>query len=137
MEHGKRRTYAAGCRCVKCARANREYGIEYRRRRAERSGFASVSSLPASEPEDVEPGGEGSVLAGVAREIEGLELAELRPGLAATALSLARVLDDPRATNQKPAASKALMEVLSALHKGSDVRRSRLASVRSMTSKTG
>jgi hypothetical protein len=44
--------------------------------------------------------------------VEEIALAvEARPGLGATALALARLLDNPRATNQYPAAAKVLTEL--------------------------
>jgi hypothetical protein len=58
--------------------------------------------------------------------------AELRPGLAQAALELARLLDNPNAVNQKPAAAAKLADILDKLRKGADSRRSKLASVRAI-----
>jgi hypothetical protein len=70
-------------------------------------------------------------------EISGLA-SEARPGLAAAALELARVMDNPKAVNQKAAASKALVAVLDTLHAVSARgRRGRLAVVRTLTEKGG
>ena len=77
--------------------------------------------------------GPGPVEAGVLAEIEGLQQTSERPGLAQMALSLARVMDDPKAVNQKPAAAAKLAELLDKLRKGADSRKSKLASVREMT----
>jgi hypothetical protein len=56
--------------------------------------------------------------------------------VAAVALAIARLLDDPQARNQAPAAAKVLVSVLEALHKGSaQRRRGNLAVVREMTDK--
>ena len=66
-------------------------------------------------------------------EIVGLAQAEARPGLAQAALALARIMDNPRAVNQQPAAAAKLADILDRLRKGADARRSRLAAVRQMT----
>ncbi|HEY2502406.1 MAG TPA: hypothetical protein VGI68_13570 [Mycobacterium sp.] len=82
---------------------------------------------------DLEP---GPVESGVRVEIIGV--ADARPGLAAVALAMARLLDDPAARNQAPAAAKTLVSVLDTLHKGSaQGRRGNLAVVKSMTKKGG
>ena len=63
---------------------------------------------------------------------------ESRPGLAATAVALAQLLDNPRARNQHPAAAKVLTGLLDELGKiGAPRRRSHLALVREMTEKGG
>jgi hypothetical protein len=56
-----------------------------------------------------------------------------RPGLAAAALSLAAVLDNPRATSSKPAAAGALMNILNLLRKSAGGSKPKLAAVRQMT----
>lgn len=64
--------------------------------------------------------------------------AEARPGLAAMAFQLAALMDNPRATNQWPAASKVLANLLDQLQKvNAPKRRSHLALVKEMTSKGG
>ena len=119
--HGTRRRYINGCRCEDCTESNRLY---FRQRRAS----PCVADLPHMEP--------GPVESGVENEIAGL--AEVRPGLAQMALDLARVLDNPRATNQKPAAAKVLAALLDKLHAASAQRRpGNLAVVRTMTAKGG
>ncbi|HWY00533.1 MAG TPA: hypothetical protein VNY55_11810 [Mycobacterium sp.] len=82
-----------------------------------------------------EAAGPGPVELAVEVEIAGL--AEARPGLAQIALSLAKILDNPRAVNQQPAAAAKLADILDRLRMGADARRSKLASVRQMTAKTG
>jgi hypothetical protein len=68
-------------------------------------------------------------------EIEGLG-AHHRPGLAAAALALARVLDNPKATSSKPAAAKVLAALLTQLRSVSARgRRGGLSVVREMTKK--
>jgi len=56
-----------------------------------------------------------------------------RAGLAAAALSLAAVLDNPRATSSKPAAAGALVNILNQLRKSASGSKAKLAAVRQMT----
>lgn len=59
-----------------------------------------------------------------------------RPGLAATALALARVMDNPKATYSQPAAAKVLVALLEKLHSASgQARHGNLAVVRAMASR--
>lgn len=63
---------------------------------------------------------------------------QIRPGLTAVALALARVLDNPAARNQAAAAAKVLVNVLDKLASASARgRRGHLSSVRTMTQKGG
>ena len=63
---------------------------------------------------------------------------EARPGLAQAALCMARLLDNPKAVNQQPAAAKVLAALLEKLHSASARgRRGGLALVRTMTEKGG
>ena len=79
----------------------------------------------------------GPVESGVATEISD-PAALARPGLAAAALELARLMDNPRAVSQKAAAAKALAGILAELHSASvRGRRGHLAVVRKMTEKGG
>ena len=71
------------------------------------------------------------VVAAVRLEINGLE--SPRPGLVAAAMSMAAILDNPRATSSKPPAAGRLMQVLDELHSSSPKRRGKLAVVRGMT----
>ncbi|WP_250160566.1 hypothetical protein [Mycobacterium senriense] len=78
----------------------------------------------------------GPVEIGVQEEIG--DSAELRPGLAETALAFARLLDNPGARNVHPSAAKVLAGLLGELGRvGVPRRRSQLALVRSMTEKDG
>jgi hypothetical protein len=64
--------------------------------------------------------------------------AQARPGLAQAALAMARILDNPKATNQQRAAAKVLSALLDKLHSASARgRRGGLALVRTMTEKGG
>jgi hypothetical protein len=115
--HGTQRRYVEGCRCDDCKEAHRISARDYSERRA--SGqtrpaavheyATSVVSTPTYEP--------GPVESGVEAEIVGL--AELRPGLAQVALALAKILDNPRAVNQQPAAAKVLVTVAFSHHDAS------------------
>jgi hypothetical protein len=136
-KHGTLHRYRSeGCRCDDCKAASAAYQRDLRQRRAageppQKRRPATVFSMNA--PVAAESAEPGRVELGVEAEIAGLAQAVLRPGLAQAALELARVLDNPRALGQKAAASKALAELLGVLHKGTDVRKSRLASVRAMS----
>jgi hypothetical protein len=114
----------------------REYNADLRKRKAEGGPIGpsgQVLSLPvsAANPEPAKP---GAVEAGVQAEIEGLQQTSERPGVAQMALALARILDDPKAKSQQPAAAANLANLLDRLHKGADAKKSRLAAVRQMTS---
>jgi hypothetical protein len=137
-KHGTRQRYSAGCRCDDCKDSQRLYQQRYRERktngdtRLHPTAVAQITQVVIPAPSV------GRVEAGVIAEIEGLAQAEVRPGLANAALELARLMDNPKATNQKPAAAAKLADLLDKLRKGADERKSRLASVRAMTSvKTG
>jgi hypothetical protein len=67
----------------------------------------------------------------VAAELDGLAAASSRPGLAACAVVLGRLLDS-RAQSSKPQAARQLADILDRLHKGAAPRRGRLTLVRSM-----
>jgi hypothetical protein len=129
-KHGTRRRYIEGCRCEGCTEANRLY---FRERRAGVRG----SQLRVQPPADLQEVNPGPVESGVMAEIDSLA-AQARPGLAQVALSLARIMDDPRAINQKAAAAKVLVSLLDKLRTASaQRRRGGLAVVRTMTKKGG
>jgi hypothetical protein len=126
--HGTRRGYNEGCRCDDCKDAQRLYQQRYRERRANRA----LAQLPPEPESGARP---GPVELGVQQEIDGLA-AESRPGLAQVALALARVMDNPRAINQRPAAAKVLSALLEKLRSASARGRcGNLALVRTMTEK--
>jgi hypothetical protein len=83
--HGTRRGYNDGCRCDDCKNAQRLYQQRYRER--------SLSPVTHVSPPLADP---GPVEWAVQDEIDGLAI-EARPGLAAIALSLAQLMDDPKA----------------------------------------
>jgi hypothetical protein len=81
----------------------------------------------------------GRVESAVQMEIEALG-ASARPGLAEAAVALARIMDNPKAVSTQPAAAGKLSDILEQLRKNSAGKKSKLASVRAMTSgnsKTG
>lgn len=69
----------------------------------------------------------------VRKELALLSTPETKPGLAAGCLAMARILDDPLALAQHPAAMARLSEALATLGKGSNQRRGKLALVKAMT----
>jgi len=128
-KHGTRRRYIEGCRCEGCTEANRLY---FRERRAGVRG----SQLRVQPVADLPPVNPGPVESGVTAEIAGLT--EARPGLGQMALALARIMDDPKAINQKAAAAKVLVSLLDKLRTASAQRhRGSLKLVRTMTEKGG
>ena len=140
--HG-RRGYKQGCRCDQCKSAEREYQQDLRRRKAEASpgdatsgvtpGLALVQDLRTSQVE-VSSGfaAEDSAVAGLRIELERMNA--LDGALVGAAFALARVLDDPKATTAKAAAAGKLSDLLEQLRKSGEVKKSKLASVRAMTS---
>ena len=128
-----RTRYLAGCRCEVCKAAQSKYRRDRRQKgNAEKVAprvIASVPDLPAPPA----PGGEGSVLDAVNEELGKLTTTAERPGLAAAARAMARVLDSPEALPQHPSAAGKLAELLAVLGKGGRQRKGKLAAVREMT----
>lgn len=123
-KHGTRRRYIEGSRCEDCIAANTAY--QHRWRQGRTCGEPSTPNVAVS----LSPVTAGPVESGVQAEIAGLA-AEARPGLAAIAISLAQLMDDPKARNQQPAAAKVLSALLDKLHRaGAQGRRGNLAVVR-------
>jgi hypothetical protein len=128
--HGTRWGYLTGCRCADCRHAQRIYQRNYRERRANGLTRPSVvAELPPSEP--------GRVEIAIRQEIEGSALAAARPALVETAVSLAKILDNPRAISQQAAAAGKLVDILDTLHEGAAPRRGGLKLVRAMTTTNG
>ena len=122
LKHGTLHRYNQGCRCLDCVDRNTSY-------RQERRDKLSGQDITAGQ-------GPGQVELGVREEIAGA--VEARPGLAAMAVCLAQLLDNPRARNQHAATAKVLTHLLDELVKvGAPRRRSHLALVREMTKKDG
>ena len=130
--HGTRWRYETGCRCDDCRAAQASYQRRYRQRRAngETRPPVVVAELPQAEMCHVATF--GPVEMAVTTELA--ELTDARPGLAQAALALARLLDDTKASSQKPAAAKVLTQLLDKLRSSSaSGRRGSLAVVKSMT----
>lgn len=126
--HGTRRGYTGGCRCGDCKDAQRLYQRRYRERRV----VTMSPPVPNGTPEP--NGSPGPVESGVTAEIDGLA-AEARPGLAQAAFAMGRILDNPKALNQQPAAAKVLGALLEQLRSASAPGgRGSLAVVRAMSS---
>jgi hypothetical protein len=129
IKHGRER-YRRGCRCDDCKNAQATYQRKYREHKA--LGLVGGRNYPpVGNPTP------GPVELAVEQQISGLASAELRPGLVAVALAMARVLD-ATAVNQKPSAARVLVTVLDTLRKASARgRRGSLSLVKSMTEKGG
>lgn len=134
--HGTRGGYKDGCRCDECRDAQRRYQQRYRERSVAGVGnsHTSSSSVFAVSGYRTAP---GPVESRVQAEIGALAT-QARPGLAAMALSLAQLMDDPRARNQQPAAAKVLAGMLDKLRSVSaSGRRGGLTLVRTMIERGG
>lgn len=94
----------------------RERQRRYRQRQREQQAAEVVRQLP-----DRDDDGPGPTVTAVTVELGRLSGAANRPGLAASALRLAELLDDPTAAPQKPAAARALRELLDELAQGARV----------------
>lgn len=144
LRHGTRTKYNDGCRCADCKQAASDY--EKARRQAinnRKHAPASVTTLttarsasPSSQAGDPAAITAGRVESGVMAEIGELSTAASRQGLVEIAIALARVLDSPLAIAQHPSAAHRLSETLDKIRKGADARKSKLASVRQMTSRS-
>ena len=156
--HGMRRSYKAGCRCDLCKQAESAYKRDLRRRHREAVGEFVTGAVPSLslvaggdsyESLGAEPVRVGmsvsyresviaprfspnTVTAAVSLEISEIG-AHSRPGLAAAAIAMARILDNPKAVSSQPPAAKVLSALLDKLRSASGGRSGRLAVVRSMT----
>lgn len=132
-DHHGRRRYQQGCRCDQCRLAEAEYQKRNRQRRAAKA-LKAVPDQPESD--DTEPSedaaGPVSVVAAVALEVDGLAGVDGKPGLVATALAMAKILDNPVAIAQHPAAAARLMDLMSDLRKGGKKQHGKLAAARDM-----
>ena len=149
--HGRAR-YRRGCRCDQCKCAKSDYQRARRRRISESVGLfaepvtpclvllppacsrslTSVNALSAATHIQQTP--LGAVVTAVMAEIEAMGT-NRRPGLAAAAVALAEILDNPRAVSSQPAAAKVLVALLEKLRSPSARGRGgNMAVVRSLTS---
>lgn len=136
-------SYNSGCRCEACRLAASVARRERRRLAREavgesptldmdRTRLVSIPSGATNVAPDKPPTSGLTVSEAVSLEISGLG-DTTRPGLAAAALSLAALLDNPRATSSKPAAAGALTNILNQLRKSAAGGKPKLASVRQMS----
>lgn len=139
-DHGTRQSYADGCRCQDCKLAQATYMREYKARQAgvdipvappgRPRKDATVTALPGAAT--VAPGRVGPTEQATLDELATLTSAETRKAVAAGALEMARLVDNPAAIAQKVAAFKALQSAMADLRQGSSKRAGRLASVQSL-----
>lgn len=98
LQHGRTR-YTRGCRCEVCKAAERDYQrTRYQRQRGLATDDAADTRpvLTAVTGSDADSSGDGPVVAAVQAELDAAPAAAERPGLAAIALALAAILDDPK-----------------------------------------
>lgn len=140
-EHGSRQSYADGCRCALCKGAQAEYR---RANKAQKAGATvtsigppgrrpkgAVSPPPVSAPVGVGPNEQATL-----EELATLTSAETRKAVAAGALTMARILDNPLALGQQPQAFARLSAAMADLRQGATRRKGRLASVQSLMKPT-
>jgi hypothetical protein len=113
----------------------RERQRRYRaRKRAEVAADDAEQQVRAGVVAELRPDDEqvddNSVVDAVRAELDRLVLSRERPGVAAAALRLAAVLDDPTATPQAPAAARALHALLDDLRVEGEGRGGKLAELR-------
>lgn len=113
-DHGTRSRYNAGCKCELCANAERQYKRDRRAKKREQAGTSApaasvIAQLPAAAAPATESG--ETVEQSVQREIDKRDTSA-RPGLVATALALARVLDNRGALMQHASAAARLTDIL-------------------------
>lgn len=122
-----RTRYLKGCRCEICKAAQADYRRDLKARKSEGKPVRPVVvQMPTQEVATTD---DESVVAAVRREIGMLDVSK-RPGLVATALALARVLDNPLSVQQHPAAAGRLAELLNTLSTSAPKKRSKLAELR-------
>lgn len=128
-KHGTTSRYRYGCRCPECRDAHAAYNQRY----CTQGPVNEVSRpvKPVVKPEV--PGEPGPVELATRAQLAGLSRAVVEPALAAGAVRLAQLLDSDRSPSAYPQAMKQLSAVLGELKKGSDLRKSGLASVRAMS----
>jgi hypothetical protein len=137
MEHGTRSKYTHGCRCAPCVAANTAYGQLQRKRRNKRASLASVSSLPGqSAAHQGQTLATGRVESSVIAELAALNSPAKWPGLAESALAMARILDNIEFSTTHPSAGRQLTAMLTKLHDASAGRVGKLARVASMSRST-
>ena len=96
-------------------------------------------SVPTDDPSNTgNADNAANVESAVMAEINALDGSTVRPGLAAAAVAMARILDNPKAVSSQPPAARVLTSLLDKLRSASaQGRRGRLSVVRTMTEKGG
>ena len=96
-------------------------------------------SVPTDDPSNTgNADNAANVESAVLAEINALDGSTVRPGLAAAAVAMARILDNPKAVSSQPPAARVLTSSLDKLRSASaQGRRGRLSVVRTMTEKGG
>lgn len=117
-KHGTQTRYTQGCRCEDCITAHRVYQRDYRERKANGEVAPRAAVVVLSQPQVLQASEPGPVESAVKAELEGLAQTEALPGLAQTALALARIMDNPKAVSSQPPAAKVLAGLLDTLRKG-------------------
>ena len=137
-----RAAYRRGCRCEVCCEANRVYAREHKRRKKSEipraighrgDHFILVDAHKTTSPAESDVTPRGRVVEAVARDLASCNAFDERPGLAATAMAMAELLDNPSASPQWPAAAARLTAILMEVVPAVPVRASGLAAVREMT----
>lgn len=132
--HGTRQRYAERCRCEPCRAAQAKYMRDYKDRRLAIGGakLLSLAAVDKPAPQPVSRG-PGDNERAVREECAGLSLSDDRPAMVAQAVTLARILDNPKSMAMWPTTSRQLTAILNDLRGNSKKRtRSRLASVQRM-----
>ena len=127
LPHGRSRYRHHGCRCATCIEANKLY---MRDLRARQRGLTPVP--PGESPLAAAP---GRVVAAVQADLETFGDLTGNQALAAGALAMARILDDPRQVTTQPSAVRQLVSLLEVLRRSVAPRPGRLAVVQDMTTR--
>lgn len=140
--HGTRTRFNQGCTdgpegtaCEPCRKANNDYFKKRAQaKKAEQLGIADVTTLTtAAEAPVDQPAKPGPVEQGVIDALAKVPAAvDARPDLAASALAMARIQDNPLFTAQATNAAARQLTIMGDLMKGSTKKR-KLAAVRQMT----
>lgn len=117
------------CRCTTCVEANRAYSRRNKRLKSMNGGLVP-EGLPQPPGIRAERDPEKLVETLVTKELDLVKAgAELMPGIAATALAMARILDDPTSVPQHPGAARQLLTLMQVIRRAAENKRpqSRLA----------
>jgi hypothetical protein len=111
------------CRCDVCRQAERDYRLAHRARARGLELLPDASDEPqvTRDAEDSSP--PGPVLTAVLAELDGLPATKSRPGLAASAIRMAEIIDSKPLSTTAPSAQRRLQAALSELRNASWVAR--------------